>query len=235
MLSAIDKDPELRFDAIVVDEGQDFSDTWLDTLRLCLTDPDLGKFYVFHDDNQRIFSSDSAFLNALPKSQFRLNRNLRNTRKIHEALTPWYDSRKVIAAGPEGEKVEWIKVRHSKQAYAKASSLIAELVKSKQLSPSDIAVLTGLARDKCSLFKNTTIGGCWITNAEQRPDVGHVICDTVRRFKGLDAKCVILVDIDSLIEDELIYVALSRGSLLLYVIGEESEINRIKGNHSIPR
>jgi hypothetical protein len=45
----------------------------------------------------------------------------------------------------------------------------------------------------------------------------------------LEAKCVVLVDIDQLIDDELIYVALSRPSLLLRVIGLPADLLRLKG------
>ena len=40
---------------------------------------------------------------------------------------------------------------------------------------------------------------------------------------------MVLVDIDQLVEDELIYVALSRPSLLLRVIGLPADIERLKG------
>lgn len=230
LISAIDKKPELLFDTIVIDEGQDFIDDWLDTLRLCLVDSNAGELYVFHDDNQRIFSSENTFLSALPKSSYRLNRNLRNTRAIHKTLTPWYDSRKVIAAGPDGEEVNWIVTRNQQQAYAKASSIVAELVKTKQLAPSDITVLTGLARERCTLFDKNSIGGCKIVRADESADENYIICDTVRRFKGLEAKCVIIVDIDNLLDDELIYVALSRGSLLLYLVGSEADLSRLRGS-----
>jgi hypothetical protein len=41
LFSAVDAKPELRFDAIIIDEGQDFTDDWLDTLRLA---DDHGQF-----------------------------------------------------------------------------------------------------------------------------------------------------------------------------------------------
>src|SRR5512145_2633996 len=44
---ALDK-LEDRFDAIIVDEGQDFDDDWWDAIQLLLADPDDGVLYIFY-------------------------------------------------------------------------------------------------------------------------------------------------------------------------------------------
>jgi hypothetical protein len=54
------------------------------------------------------------------------------------------------------------------------------------------------------------------------------VFDTVRRFKGLDRPVVILVDTEGLADAELIYVALSRPSVLLYVFGREPDLARLR-------
>ena len=45
-----------RYDALIVDEAQDFHPDWWVPLQLLLEDPDEGSLYVFYDDNQRIFA-----------------------------------------------------------------------------------------------------------------------------------------------------------------------------------
>ena len=47
------------FDPIIVDEAQDFEDTWWIPLPDLLKEPDNGVFYVFFDDNQRIYTQIS--------------------------------------------------------------------------------------------------------------------------------------------------------------------------------
>ena len=49
--------PELteRFDAIVVDEGQDIRDNWWITLESLLNDPDDGILFIFQDPHQAIY------------------------------------------------------------------------------------------------------------------------------------------------------------------------------------
>ena len=71
-----------RFDAIVVDEGQDFLDSWWDPLMLSLADLDGGILYVFHDDNQKLYRRTNAFPARM--LEIPLQDNLRNTRKISD-------------------------------------------------------------------------------------------------------------------------------------------------------
>jgi hypothetical protein len=224
---ALSERVELRLDAIVVDEGQDFRDSWLYALQLSLIDAENGCFHVFYDDNQRIYGTDRGFIEALPKANHRLNRNLRNTRSIHQSLRPWCDTQNIISAGPRGEPVQWTEAKGRDQAYAFASAFVSDLVKTEQLRIEDIAILTGGSRDDCGLFKQAKIAGATLVKASEAKNGGSLVCDTVRRFKGLEARCVVLVDIDQLKIDELIYVALSRPSLLLKIIGPVDDIKRI--------
>lgn len=56
---------------------------------------------------------------------------------------------------------------------------------------------------------------------------GSVIFDAVRRFKGLERKVVILIDIGSTIDSERTYVALSRASFPLYIVGSKADAERV--------
>src|SRR5687768_553878 len=65
-----------RFDAIVIDEGQDFAQSWWDAVIAALRDPENGLLYVFSDEGQRIFARQgrpTVELMPIP-----LNENLRN-------------------------------------------------------------------------------------------------------------------------------------------------------------
>jgi hypothetical protein len=230
LVAAVEEKPDLGFETIVIDEGQDFRDDWMVALRLCLRDHDNDEFYVFYDDNQRIFSADRLFLSSLPQSTYRLNRNLRNTKSIHRVLTPWYDQRKITAVGPEGTPVEWIETKDRQQSYAQAGSIVATLIKTNQLAASEIAVLTGGRLQDCTLFKASGVGTTRYRGAEERGLAEYVTGDTVRRFKGLEAKCVILIDTDLLHEAELAYVGLSRAVALLYVIGRKEDLRRLRND-----
>src|SRR5690606_15760879 len=83
LVEEVSNNPDLGFDTVIIDEGQDFRDSWLHALRLTIRDPETGGFYVFYDDNQRLFSPEKGFIDALPASSIALTRNLRNTRRLH--------------------------------------------------------------------------------------------------------------------------------------------------------
>ncbi len=223
LVEAVTTSPELGFDTIIIDEGQDFRDSWLNALRLCLRDMNDGEFYVFYDDNQRLFAQDDTFIRALPQSSISLTRNLRNTRKIHSLMSRWYQGKSNRAAGPEGEAVGAIGVKRPDLAFARLNERVAHLIRSGQATPGQIAVLTGRASDvEAGLFRIAGVETC-------RADHIHperIIFDTVRRFKGLSRPCVFVAGIEDIREPELVYVATSRANLLLELAGTEQDITR---------
>lgn len=63
-----------QYDAIVVDEGQDFRDNWWIPLQCLLHDPDQGILYVFFDDNQNLYRTAQSI--PLELAPFSLTRNM---------------------------------------------------------------------------------------------------------------------------------------------------------------
>ncbi|PWE48712.1 hypothetical protein DEM26_16560 [Thioclava sp. NG1] len=225
LVEAVSNDPDLGFETVVIDEGQDFHDSWLHALRLSIKDPENGGFYVFYDDNQRLFSPENGFLAALPESSIALTRNLRNTRRIHALMAKWYQGRRSIPAGPEGEPVGSIVCRKGETVLARLKERIAQLLSSGQVMPGQIAVLSGTGDALTSLGEK--IASKPTCRADDvRPD--HIVVDTVRRFKGLSRPCVFLIGIEGLTDPELVYVATSRANILLELVGRAEDIARLK-------
>lgn len=75
------------FDAVIVDEGQDFKESWWDIARACLKDSDQGIFYIFFDDSQAIYPTYSSRL-GYPVSTLpvELTENCRNAGNIFELV-----------------------------------------------------------------------------------------------------------------------------------------------------
>lgn len=222
LVEAVDRMPDLRFDTVIVDEGQDFKDSWLDALKLALGDLDTGRFYVFYDDNQRLFSHEGSFVSALPQSVIPLSRNLRNTRRIHAVMSKWYEGKRSTPAGPEGEQVAIHECRSREQAVKVVADRIRTLVTSGQLQPADIAVLDASG----SINFGDNIGGARACRADKIAK-NCVIVDTVRRFKGLSRPCVFVIGLEGLTDPETIYVATSRANILLELAGSPDDIARI--------
>ncbi len=224
LMEAVGSRPGHGFDTIIIDEGQDFHDSWLNSLRMILKDAGEQRFYVFFDDNQRLFSQDDNFISALPQSAIPLTRNLRNTRRIHALISKWYEGRRSTAIGPEGEPVGLMECRSSNLAFSKINERIARLLSSSQVDAGQIAVLTGNSADlKSTLGKIAGIETCRADDLAPN----HIIFDSVRRFKGLSRPCVFVIGLEELRDPELIYVATSRANILLELAGTSEDIARI--------
>ena len=115
-------------------------------------------------------------------------------------------------------------VESSEAALARVSERIAELLRSGQATPGQIAILSGSGASVGAL-PGRVAGIITCRSDDMRPD--RIICDTVRRFKGLSRPCVFLVDIEGLTDPELIYVATSRANVLLEIAGSPDEIARV--------
>ena len=228
LANAVILDATLAFDAIIVDEGQDFRDGWLTALHLCLRDTKAGAFYVFYDDNQRVYHRDGGWLANLPQSKYHLTRNLRNTRSIHASSRPWYASPRVSrASGPEGQPVVWKAVGPHQSLESLLATTLADLMEQHGVKPGEIAILTPASTANHSMARGGRIGGVTFSSAGADAD-GKLIFDSVRRFKGMDRPVVLVIDADLLVDPEVTYVALTRPSLLLKVFGSAATLTRLR-------
>ena len=227
LLAALDRLPR-RFDAIVVDEGQDFLDSWWVPLMLSLADPEGGILYVFHDDNQKLYRRANTFPAGM--LEIPLQENLRNTRRISALTEHFYQGPPMRALGPEGQDVERIVIRDPSEIERQVSRALHHLIKDNGVAPADIAVLMGSGR-ACPLRKGQRIGA-FETTTDQAAEPSKVLLETVRRFKGLERPVIVLTGIDDLPaaeETALLYVGLSRARVHLVIVATEATMERVGG------
>ena len=226
MLEALTRVPD-RFDAIVVDEGQDFAESWWAPLLLALADTERGVLYVFHDDNQQVYRRVPSFPPNLV--EISLNENLRNTRRIHAATSRFYSGEPLHAVGPEGRDVQCIMVASAAEIDEAVGKVLHRLVAKEHIAPRDIAVLVGTGHREGHNPEATTIGTVPVTrNQVAEPD--KVLVESTRRFKGLERQVIVLTGIDDLPpEDEkgLLYVGLSRARAYLVIVATAATFERI--------
>jgi len=226
LLTALDRLPARRFDAVVVDEGQDFLESWWAPLQLCLVDPDGGVLYVFHDDNQQVYQRVASFPERM--SDVVLHDNLRNTRRIHAATAKFYRGEPLRARGPEGREVEYVRAETPASVVHEVSCILQRLVRQEGVPASDVAVLYGSSATG-PLKRGDRIGSFW-TTTDQAAEPQKVLLDSIRRFKGLERPVVVLAGIDRLPPDEenaLLYVGLSRARVHLAVVASAGTIERL--------
>lgn len=201
---------DLRFDAIIVDEGQDFRDEWWIPLLELLRDTDEGIFYVFYDERQSIYNDSFSFpFDAQP---FQLNENLRNTRHIHGHIAHYYGAG-VICRGPEGRPPVRIQTRDVTYALERQ---IRRLTVEGNVSPSDIVVLTTASEERSRWREGQRVGRHSLTWSTQR-DEREILVSTVHSFKGLESPVVIVTEMGQSYQD-LHLVACSRAKNELIII-----------------
>lgn len=217
LVAAVGSRPELAFNAIIVDEGQDFSDNWLESLNQCGASID-SSFWILYDDNQRLYGRSNRFLFSFPGPPFKLRRNVRNPKPVFDRLVPLFGAITATSAGPEGRPVEEIIVREERLMPSALKNLVLRLVETEQVEPEDIAVLATTTERLKELCPSARFGRVAVCDAAEAT-AGRVCVETVRRFKGLERSVIILVDpAEMKTVDELQYVSLSRptGHLILF-------------------
>jgi hypothetical protein len=212
-----------QFEAIIVDEGQDFHGNWWLPLQCLLHDPDGGIFYVFFDDNQNIYRAAQSL--PLELAPFPLTRNCRNTQHIHQAVMNFYRSDATpVALGPEGRPVEI-------HAYDDISGLkrtlrrvLHRLVMEEDVPAEDIVVLTPKGRQRSDLWRLGMVGNFRLTD-QWAAGSGEIFCSTVHSFKGLESPVVILAELDrgaSQYLDTILYIGCSRAcNHLVLLVAED--------------
>jgi len=215
------------FDAIVVDEGQDFDDEWWDLLDLALAAPGEGIFYVFYDGSQSVHRRGRGFQQDLP--EFLLTRNLRNTGYIHEAAAPFYAGPALESVGPKGTPIEYISASNEREVVDQTSRVLHRLVREHGLREADIAVLTCHSLPHSDFANNRTKIGAFLVSPLDASAPVRVVLESVKRFKGLERQVVILTGVDETTEEGLLYVGLTRARSHLVVIGSPAGLSRVRG------
>ena len=208
---------DIRYDAIVVDEGQDFREDWWIPLQTLLREPDHGIIYIFFDDNQRIYVPYSTF--PIQQPPYSLTVNCRNTQNIHQMVVKFYEAEVSPAArGPVGRLVEVVFYETPQYLRSTLQAVLRRLTVEERVPTDEIVVLTPR-----SLSKSRLLGGRPELTDTRPSSPGQVYCTTIYDFKGLERAVIILADIrrwppewDEMIK--LLYVGCSRARNHLVVL-----------------
>ncbi|RIK16743.1 MAG: nuclease [Acidobacteria bacterium] len=219
-----------KFDAIIVDEAQDFAEDWWAPLLAALRDPEEGGLYVYSDENQKVFARFGGPPVALVPLV--LDHNLRNTRQIAESFGPLAPMR-MRALGGDGPEVEFVAAT-ADEALAVADDEVERLL-DEGWPTEHVALITTGTRHPEQNARQQSLGqeGYWRTFWES-DDVfyGHVL-----GCKGLERRAVVLCVNEDGTRDrstERLYVGLSRATDKLVVVGDP-EVVRAAGGDEIAR
>ena len=223
-----------HYDAIVVDEGQDFGDEFWMPIELMLSDHADGLLYVFLDENQDIYGRSAAI--PIVGEPMQLDKNCRNTTAIHAAAYRYYRGVEIEAPRIAGGAVELLIAPDVARQAKAIAALVTRLVAEEGVAPHDIGVLLCDGRDRASyeraLAANSIPKAARWGHLEAY-GLGSVTVDTVARFKGLERPIIILWGLDQcdpVADRETLYVGMSRAKSLLFLCGAGAACRRAHGS-----
>jgi hypothetical protein len=92
------EDEDNQFDAVIIDEGQDFQDEWWLVVESALKEPKSGSIlYIFHDNNQQLTPKNLKY--PVEVSEHTLSQNCRNAGKIFSFVAQYHQDK--LAPNPE--------------------------------------------------------------------------------------------------------------------------------------
>lgn len=215
-----------HYDAIIVDEGQDFYSDWWEPIQYLLKVPESGHLYVFYDPVQNLYNHEGMTLPALG-NPFSLPTNCRNTKSIAATCSKIIkypiNTRK---EAPEGDKTEWYFEVGSDKSFALLSGWVRNWVMKEKIKCSQIAILSPVRQNNSSLSGINEIGGVTVLGQDKMKswsDNKGVLFSTIRSFKGLEADIIVVIDVS--IPKELtifspadFYVGCSRAKHILKIL-----------------
>lgn len=210
-----------QFDAVVIDEGQDFAPDWLDAVRCLLSDTANAPYFVFSDPRQELWGRNwSSGLNS--ELRYELQINLRNTRPIAKKVASSVGA-SIPTRGVDGPTPIWRDV-HDPKRIERDVIAVAESLVDEGYGPKRLIVLCQTTRH-IGRLREHTVGpysfGQWGGNG--------IPVESISRFKGLESEAVIVVLEEGIVGRDhiLSYVGISRARSLLAVIGTQAQRNAI--------
>ena len=217
LAEAVERGLLTGFDAIVVDEGQDFAPLWWAVLEGCLREPDAGHLLVFADTEQDLHGR-SGDLPEMP--ELRLSVNFRNTRAIARDVARLGQNKTQPAPRcPEGEPPALHEQGAPGQTLRQVEQVVERLLVAGGLAPEQIAILTPHTRPNSVLKDCQAIAGVALSEDPLKRQ-GQLLHSTISRFKGLESDVVLLLDVvpdDPRAGRRARYVAASRARHRLHV------------------
>lgn len=230
-----------QFDELIVDEGQDFEPAWANALFRLLAPG--GRAWWLEDPRQNLYGRPPLVLPA-PADwvELRCGNNYRTPRAIHQYLAATLGEPDDAASDPaEGAAGSPIVGKPPELlTYRDEAGLIEQTKRAIGLGiaagfkRSMIAVLSFRGREKSRLSGLDKLGPYGLKSFTGRYDLlgnpiysdGEIVLDSIMRFKGQAAPCVVLTEIAFAELDEntrrRLFVGATRATLALFLVADET-------------
>ena len=228
--SAYVADEAWLFDEIIIDEGQDFEPQWKDNLLKLLRQP--GRVWWLEDPMQNLYARPSVELPGWVT--LRSETNYRSPQDILAQLNRLLPAGQGLETGRPltGSEVEIITYAGADDLILQSKRAITQCI-AAGFKRDMIALVTYRGREKSLLIPHDHLGPYPLRKFTGRYDLfgnpvfseGEVLLESVYRFKGQAAPCVIFTEIDFETLDELVlrklFVGLTRATIKLTLVVSE--------------
>lgn len=215
------------FDAVVVDEAQDFAPDWWVTVESLSRAGQEGRLYAFLDLNQSLRGTAKLPPVPLP-TRFRITTNCRNTKAIAQSSASLANiDIRILPGSPAGQAPA---VRRAGSTASEAGLVLSEIrqLLRQGIKPQQIALIGPSAHAKSTLANHAEVDGIPLIDDPNDWRLGAgLLVTTARAFKGLEADIVIaygLSGFGALFTPTDLYVAWTRARHRLILVCQKGEI-----------
>lgn len=212
--------PEIRrYDAIFVDEAQDFSSEWAQVIKKVLVNPETSRLGVFYDDVQvlRKDSFDNGF--GIKEPPYLLHENIRNTANIYNWTSEKTNlGRDMIANPVEGPTPITEVISDRGQLTLVLESMFRKYLDDEYLPNSSLVIVTD---DPGWLMESYPDGiAKWRFSNGAATNANEISVYSVAEFKGLESDMIIYLHSNTSSTNED-YIAYTRAKYYLIEIVRE--------------
>lgn len=228
------------WDIIIIDDAQDFQIEWIQALTGALSDT--GHMYVLSDPYSQVFSREPTIPFDEAETVFiRSQETLRIPRVRAEEMKALriVNSDFVSTSSYEGDNTFIPTPYSGADSLHKSTRNAVEKYIALGFRPDQIAVLSWHGRETSDILRHSKFGHRLLKKPTNKFDSnnnrifseGEIFCDTLLRFRGLCAPCVIVTEMDFEEVDDrvrnLLYHAMTRSSVALAFIMSEKAFNSL--------
>lgn len=189
------------YDLIVIDEGQDFQPSWVESLLPQLKGA--GRLYLLEDDAQRLY--ERARFELADAVTLTCNDNFRSPRMICEVINALHLSDQFInPRSPYAGELPTFRVYQNRKSLLRTTADAIDSLLHRGIALQDIVVLSGQDRFTSSILNSRHIGpyttrhftGDYTVDGDPVWTQGDVLVETIHRFKGRSTAGVIITELD---------------------------------------
>jgi len=229
--AALPVDPRETVDDLIVDEGQDFLAAWREDLFRLVGDRPDARIYWLEDPMQNLYGREP--FEAEGWTVMHAPANYRSPRSVVRALRVLLGDDAVPGLQAEspidGSEVEYLAYEDAEGMLDATKRAITGALRAG-FRKQDIVLVTWSGRGRSQLLGAGMLGPHRLQAFAGRYDIfgnpeyreGDLLIDSVYRFKGQSAPCVILTEVDfesfGAIEARKLFVGMTRASMRLTVV-----------------